>query len=198
MFLTYFRCLPDVQKPFDSLDRWLTSVSDPHTMFARTQFLVLAVSIVSSVSACGGGSGSSNNAESTACTVGTKSTPGMPDDPCSQTYPACVAISGHASAPCGADGHWGQCVCETAATSAGTGSVPPLNPCGNHILDPGEECEPGLTSATCAMLLPGTVGLVNCSATCKLDTMLCVAPTTPVATGGTGATATAGQAGTGR
>ena len=52
------------------------------------------------------------------------------------------------------------------------------NPCGNSVLDPGEECDgTNLDGQTCSIVVPSRPGgTLACTPTCTFDTALCVAP----------------------
>lgn len=52
------------------------------------------------------------------------------------------------------------------------------NPCGNGVLDPGEECDgTNLDEMTCGLVVPTRPGgTLACTPTCSFDTALCVAP----------------------
>jgi hypothetical protein len=52
------------------------------------------------------------------------------------------------------------------------------NPCGNGVLDPGEECDgTNLNQKTCADVVSNRPsGALACSATCTFDTSQCTAP----------------------
>ncbi|MBU1243328.1 hypothetical protein KKD52_05165, partial [Myxococcota bacterium] len=52
------------------------------------------------------------------------------------------------------------------------------NPCGNGVLDPGEECDStNLDEQTCALVVPTRPGgTLACTPTCTFDTVGCTAP----------------------
>ena len=151
--------------------------------------MVLALSLVL-LAACGGG----DDAATSTCMPGAMSVPSSPGDPCKQDSPPCLAINGQGIATCGADGVWGQCVCQApmaAGPATGTTIGTTATLCGNGQIDPGEDCEQGNTRGiSCeSMLGAGATGLVMC-VSCKIDMSQCMAAapvaTPPMSTGGTG------------
>jgi hypothetical protein len=163
--------------------------------------LVVVISVLLATAACGGGS-----AGGPECMSGALSVPGMDKDPCIQNGTPCADMHGTGVATCGPDNRWSQCECKVPTTGQmmpglGTGNVAPATGCGDNIVQPerGEECERGnVLQTTCASLLgAGATGLIMCTAQCKFDMSMCVAPmataTAGTGAGGTGARGTAGS-----
>jgi hypothetical protein len=185
-----------VQKSFDWLDPPLTHVPASHTMFEHIRSIAVVAGVLA-VAACGGGDSGSGGAGT--CTNGTMSSPGTPTDPCASSQTTCAASATQAVSLC-ASGSWGQCMCTpTAASAANAATGGPKKGCGDGTVQPelGEMCEMSQPAPTCATLMPGSTGIVNC-VDCKYDTKLCTvmmkASTggTGAATGGTGAMSTGG------
>jgi hypothetical protein len=169
----------------------------------------IALFVVFALTACGGDS----TAGGGVCQDGQMSTPGSSADPCAgkQAATECVPSGGKALALC-KGGSWGTCMCipgmpAASATGANMGAATAATACGNGKIDVGEMCDGmEMGGASCASVMPGSTGVLNCKA-CKLDMQYCTKSAAAPAggagapQGGTGArttTGTAGSGGTGR
>ncbi len=69
--------------------------------------------------------------------------------------------------------------CLAVAYPIGAACVPPVNYCGNGMMNPGEQCDPAMPSISiqCSMISANfTSGIVTCDKNCKYNTANCVGP----------------------
>lgn len=166
-------------------------------MFEHIRSIALVAGLLA-VAACGGGDSGSGGGGAK-CTNGMMSSPGIAGDPCTAAEADCTATGGTEMALC-TNGSWGTCTCVPGATGSAQSATTAKGPtCGDGVVTAPEMCETGLPSTytMCSQLMPGSIGLLNCTG-CKYDTSLCTmmtkAPTggSGAATGGTGAMSTGG------
>jgi hypothetical protein len=146
-------------------------------MYVKARTLIVVLGFL--FSACGSSPASDNKyATGATCTPGATTIPRATDDPCKQDGTPCGMSGGTGQKMCSAEGKWGDCICVLPQTQTPPPVTTPASKCGDGVIDAasGEQCEQGMTAASCtAMLGPTATGVVMC-VNCKYDASMCHLP----------------------
>jgi hypothetical protein len=129
---------------------------------------------LSAIVALTGCTGGADNFQFAPCTPGASSltTIGTDQDPCPQSDTDCSRVGGRAFALCLPDTTWDSqnCACDATRSDAGTGV-----PCGNGVIDTGEQCDGvNFQGTTCTTLGYSSGTLVCDPMSCIVDSSMCI------------------------